>query len=274
MKAEYWHGLDYYRPDNTHHALVIGAGHIGSYVAYYLARLGVKKITVIDFDHVEANNLPHQFLSEEYVKNIPEEQKIPKVEVLKHTIDFMVVDNNVEYINGKIEDHIMSICAGTPPTVIFSCVDKMTVRRFIFDSFKNYNCLFVDVRTGGTYVNVYSCSPNYYEYYDNSLHTDEEALPLPCTGTAIIDVAVTAAGEAVNRFRLHSAGMLYVQHTFHDYSVGISYPMLYSQKPTPSFEPSEEVDPETYHDRPMHIEDVTTEHEYEDEDESGHYEDR
>lgn len=228
MRAEQWRGLDFYSPTRQDKVLVIGVGHIGSFVTYYLARLGVKDITVVDFDVVESHNLPHQFLAESLVKDVSEDTRILKVDILKQSVDFMVRDANVKYIPSKIEDAYREVMQN-PPTAIFVCVDSMLVRKWIFDNFKICNCLFVDVRTGGQFVNVYSImgTKSDYGYYENSLYSDDEVAPLPCTGTAIIDVAAASSAEAVNRFRLWTNDKLQLAHTFHDYSTGIHSVMQY-----------------------------------------------
>ncbi len=233
MRTQHWRGLDFYDQNRADRALVIGAGHTGSYITYYLAKLGVKNITVVDYDHVEPHNLPHQFLAESLVKDVEEDAKILKVDVLKRTIDFMVRDNNVTYIPKKIEDAYEEIARNPFPTVVFSCVDgmrtrvvdgeKLEGRKWIYDKF--VVCpLIIDVRTGGQYVNIYSIKTDVEEeikYYESSLYSDEEAAPLPCTGTAIIDVAAAASAQAVNRFRLWTNNRLYIQHSFEDYSTGL-----------------------------------------------------
>ncbi len=231
MRAQQWRGLDFYDQNRTDRVLVIGAGHIGSYITYYLAKLGVKDITVVDFDYVEPHNLPHQFLAESLVEGVEEDAKILKVDILKGTIDFMVRNNNVRYIASKIEDAYDEIANGKNPfpQVIFSCVDSMAVRRWIYEKF--VICpLIIDVRTGGQFVNVYAIRTalkDECEFYESSLHTDAEAAVLPCTGTAIIDVAAAASAEAVNRFRLWTNNRLAIQHSFDDYSIGIHSPMKF-----------------------------------------------
>lgn len=44
------------------HVTIIGCGGIGNYISYKLATSGVKKITIVDGDYIEASNLTRQFL--------------------------------------------------------------------------------------------------------------------------------------------------------------------------------------------------------------------
>ena len=44
------------------HALIIGAGGLGSSTAIYLASSGVGKLTICDFDKVELSNLQRQVI--------------------------------------------------------------------------------------------------------------------------------------------------------------------------------------------------------------------
>ena len=83
MKADPWRGLDFYKAiSDNNRVLIVGLGHTGSYIAYGLARLGVKHISGCDYDHLEAHNLPNQFFSETLLKDYDEEEK----KMLKTTI--------------------------------------------------------------------------------------------------------------------------------------------------------------------------------------------
>lgn len=251
MRAEHWRDLDFYSQHRNDVCLVVGLGHIGSYITYYLARLGVKKVIAVDFDYVEAHNLPHQFLAESVVADLAEDEKMLKVEVLKKTIDFMIPNNVVEYIPNKIEvslEDIRQKCIAhgiIAPTCVFVCVDSMEVRKWIFEQYKSTASLFVDVRTGGQYVNIYAIPSGtlYHKYYEASLHSDAEAAPLPCTGTAIIDVASASSAEAVNRFRLWTRGRLQVFHTFNDYSTGLHGALLVRKPDNTAPHPTNQADP-------------------------------
>ena len=65
LNPDFWRQTDFYKPtEDKRSCLVVGAGAEGSWVTYGLARMGVKDITVIDFDKVEAHNLPNQFFAE------------------------------------------------------------------------------------------------------------------------------------------------------------------------------------------------------------------
>ena len=51
-----------YNPEKSNLDItIIGAGSTGSFTALNLAKMGIKKIKGIDFDIVEAHNLPNQF---------------------------------------------------------------------------------------------------------------------------------------------------------------------------------------------------------------------
>src|SRR5699024_10003479 len=42
--------------------VVIGVGGLGSWVVFYLAQLGIKKLIIIDYDRVEISNLNRQIM--------------------------------------------------------------------------------------------------------------------------------------------------------------------------------------------------------------------
>ena len=55
-------GEDYPKIKNCHIA-VLGVGGVGGYVVEMLARLGVGKLTVVDFDIFDQTNLNRQILA-------------------------------------------------------------------------------------------------------------------------------------------------------------------------------------------------------------------
>lgn len=221
LVADHWRGLDFYKPskDEYGHALIIGCGSIGSYVAYGLARIGVKKLTLIDFDTVEAHNLPNQFFAESL--NITE--GVYKTTVLSATIKLMVPSIEITEIPLKWEEVNKNFA---PISAIIVAVDDMDVRKVIFEDFikYGYSQYLIDARVGGLYANIFTVEPydESQRFYKATLHSNEEVvLPLPCTGQSVADVSMCVAGEIVNRYRnLTMYGHVPAWHTFHDYKMG------------------------------------------------------
>ena len=46
---------------------VIGCGALGSWLTFFLLKMGFKNITVYDFDKIEEHNLPNQFFMENQI---------------------------------------------------------------------------------------------------------------------------------------------------------------------------------------------------------------
>lgn len=77
--------------------LICGVGGVGSFVAEGLARSGVGKITLCDFDVVDASNLNRQLMTSK--KNVGE----VKTEVLKKRLE-EISDTKIETINAYIDE--------------------------------------------------------------------------------------------------------------------------------------------------------------------------
>ena len=51
-----------FNPDQSKiNVTILGAGSTGSFIAFVLAKMGIKEIKVVDFDKVEAHNIPNQY---------------------------------------------------------------------------------------------------------------------------------------------------------------------------------------------------------------------
>lgn len=223
MKSDYWRQLNFYNPDNDRNSvLVIGAGALGSYVTFGLARMGVRDISVIDFDKVEAHNLPNQFFAESILEDGSE---IFKVLALKKTIDFIVPNNTIRCFADDIK---LSELNRRSWNVIFVTVDSMEVRQWIWNNMKDKTRLIIDGRIGGQFANVYTIVTGHFDasnYYNTQLPTDEEVdkiAPLPCSGRSVVDISMGVAGEMVGRYRHYVKGEILNMHSFHDYKIGQS----------------------------------------------------
>ena len=79
------------------HVLVLGAGAIGSHVVWNLAAMGIGKLTLVDFDHVEETNLNRQLMY------TPADVGQLKVEVLARRISEFNPTVKIASVVGKIE---------------------------------------------------------------------------------------------------------------------------------------------------------------------------
>lgn len=121
---------EYFQPDKDESRIhIIGCGSVGSTVAENLVRCGVTKLTLWDFDTVEAHNIVNQMFRHKDIGK-------PKVEALKEIL---------EEINPDISDDIRLMPDGWHGKLlsgyIFLCVDGIELRREIVE--RHYDSPFV-----------------------------------------------------------------------------------------------------------------------------------
>lgn len=130
---------EYFKPDQVKERIhIIGCGSVGSTLAENLARSGLTKFTLWDFDHVEMHNIVNQMFAQKDIGR-------PKVEALRDIITS---------INPEAAPDIEICPQGWQGKVlsgyIFLCVDNIELRKTIVE--KHLNSPFVkavfDFRTG------------------------------------------------------------------------------------------------------------------------------
>lgn len=185
---------------------VIGAGGIGSYSAFVLAKMGFSAITVWDFDTVENHNIPNQIFGPEHLgKN--------KAEALQTEISRL---SGIE-INAKQEKYVGQPLSG----IVVSAVDSMAQRQVIWDTVK-YNIgvkLFVDGRMGGEEMAIYAIRPylpSDIKFYEQFMHSDEVAHQEACTAQSIVYNTFTIAGFIGNIVKQFIKGENYPSETLFD----------------------------------------------------------
>lgn len=114
---------DFFQPEKVEDPIhIIGCGAIGSTVAASLARAGLKKMVLYDFDTVDAHNIANQMFTSEDIGR-------PKVVALA---DYLVK------INPDITGHLRLAEKGYTGQklsgYIFLCVDDIDLRRQIAES--------------------------------------------------------------------------------------------------------------------------------------------
>lgn len=129
---------DFFQPEKHKDRIhIIGCGSVGSTIAENLARAGVTKLTLWDFDTVEPKNIANQMF-------IQSDVGLPKVEALTR----ILCD-----INPDVKDEIKTMPEGWNGQklsgYVFLCVDNIDLRREIVE--KHFDNIFVkamfDVRT-------------------------------------------------------------------------------------------------------------------------------
>jgi hypothetical protein len=178
---------------------VIGAGATGSHVAYTLAKMGVRDLTVFDFDVIEDHNLPNQLYR-------PCDVGKPKVEALAHLMKEFA-DLDIKAVNAKVEEGFPY----APGNIVFLLTDTMSSRREIFNSFLrlNFNVkLVIETRMGADNGRVYSFCPTnikQVEEWEKTLYADDVAETSLCgSSTSVAATAINLATLAVWQMLIHN----------------------------------------------------------------------
>lgn len=188
---DYWRQLDLFSPEKfgDKEVHVVGVGATGSYVAYLLAKMGVRNIHVWDFDDVETHNLPNQVYR---LKDVGR----PKVDALKEIIN--------DATGIEISAHNEAVTGGMSLRgIVFLLVDSMNVRKDIWSGslkFKLLVELMVETRMAIDNGRVYAIRPSRpadIKLWEGTLYSDEEAEESPCTSRSIAPTVALIASLAV-----------------------------------------------------------------------------
>ena len=169
-------------------ATVVGVGAIGRQVALQLAAIGIPWLQLIDFDKVEWSNLA----SQGYL-----EGDMGKLKV-NATLELCWRINATGQIHVVPERFRRSMEIGN---VVFCCVDRIDVRRLIWESVKDRASFFVDGRMSAEVLRILTaCDAKSREHYPATLFNAEEAFVGPCTAKTTIYCANIAAGLMLAQF--------------------------------------------------------------------------
>jgi molybdopterin-synthase adenylyltransferase len=197
--SSFWRQLDIYNPDKDKQlpVTIIGCGGIGSFVGVGLAKLGIKDIVLIDGDSVEDHNVANQL----YLRNDVGFAKTTSLSnaMLNYGMKGAVVGNKM-FVKPE------TILTSTG--IVISGVDSMEARKIVWEKVKTsgFVQLYIDGRLGGNVIKIFCIDPakmSDTEYYENTLHSDEQSAELPCTAAGIIDVGFSVGSlitRAVRRF--------------------------------------------------------------------------
>lgn len=138
---------EFFQPDKFSDRIhIIGCGSVGSVVAENLARFGITRMTLYDFDTVEPRNLANQMFTQDDVGR-------PKVEALADML---------HRINPEIDNDLVLVPKGYTGQklsgYVFLCVDNIDLRREIATANKSNTFIkgMFDFRTGLTDAQHYA----------------------------------------------------------------------------------------------------------------------
>ncbi|HEX7634458.1 MAG TPA: molybdopterin-synthase adenylyltransferase MoeB [Noviherbaspirillum sp.] len=106
------------------HALVIGAGGLGSPAAYYLASAGIGKITLVDNDTVDLTNLQRQIL------HTTERVGQPKAQSGKQTLERINPEVEVVALTERAEGQRLAELVAQA-SVVLDCSDNFATRHAV-----------------------------------------------------------------------------------------------------------------------------------------------
>jgi molybdopterin/thiamine biosynthesis adenylyltransferase len=106
------------------HALVIGAGGLGSPAAMYLACAGVGQITVTDHDTVDMTNLQRQ------IAHRTDAVGAPKVESLRQTLHALNPHTRVHALQVRVDPDALDALVQRAD-VVLDCCDNFTTRHAV-----------------------------------------------------------------------------------------------------------------------------------------------
>lgn len=195
--TDYTRQRDWFDPDRTNaSATIVGCGGIGSFTAFALAKLGVQRLALVDFDSVEEHNIPNQMF-------LPGQVDMLKVDALADTLAIAAGVQSLRCPADLLDYMPLN-------DVVISALDSMHARKDLWATVKyKTKCrLFLDARLGGQHVILYAVnpvSPDDVAGYEATLYSDEEASDLPCTARSVIDVGFSVAALITRAVRLHYA---------------------------------------------------------------------
>lgn len=187
-------GLDWYSQDDSPVVVVGGAGGIGSWLSFFLARANFN-VTLSDFDTVEEHNIGGQLFKRNQIGRYKAE----------------AVGKNVsEFSTNTINAQIVKITEETAThEFMFSAFDNMDARRAMFKVWKrSWNSMnrpiFIDGRLNAEQFQIFCVTPENADVYERiHLFNDSEVEDAPCSAQQTTHTAAMIAGHMVGFFTNH-----------------------------------------------------------------------
>ena len=192
---------EFFKPDKVKDRIhIIGCGSVGSTIAENLARCGITKMTLYDFDTVEPHNIANQMFTNEHVGKL----KVDALADILKSINPEIVEGGLKLEPEGWKGKLMS-------GYVFLAVDSIEIRREIvekhFDS-PTIKAMF-DIRTMLTGAQHYAAAWSNYRMKENLLNSmqfshedaaNETAVSACGVVLGVVTTVRLVCGLAVNNF--------------------------------------------------------------------------
>ena len=169
-------------------ATVIGVGAIGRQVALQLTAMGIPWLQLVDFDVVEISNLASQGYLQDDLGRAKVEATADLAQQINH-------DLGVHTVKDRFK---RGMALGN---ALFCAVDKIEIRRLIWESVHDRVSFFVDGRMSAEVMRILTaCDPASRQHYPTTLFSADQAYVGACTAKTTIYCANIAAGFMVAQF--------------------------------------------------------------------------
>jgi molybdopterin/thiamine biosynthesis adenylyltransferase len=171
-------------PKHARKVVLIGAGSVGSHVAYHLTKMGVTDLEVWDADSVATHNTPMSLYGPGDIGRF-------KVDALAEIIE-RLTGTRITIKRQKYTGEAFRNVS------VVACVDHMDERRLIWERVKLCPTvdIFCDTRTAVAYIDVLSiapCDPEDIDRYEALLFPQSKAAKQSCGYHGIVYAASRAA---------------------------------------------------------------------------------
>jgi len=162
---------------------IVGCGGIGSLTALCLARMGMTKLTLIDFDSVDIMNMNNQGFD---LADVGKNKAECVADKIKRAVDF-----NCNVVKSAYRGEMLM-------GIVISAVDNMATRKLMFEN-SSYAQLFINPAMGAEYASINVYEPNRNGQADTiafnkAWYSDSEASPENCTSKSTIYTTSLIAG--------------------------------------------------------------------------------
>jgi len=214
----YWRQLDVFDPDKFNEEIhILGAGAAGSWTAYLLAKLGVRKLHVWDFDTVVEHNCPNQIFGRGEVGMLKIEALKDRLwrdcacEVVTHKVAIADPDSEEGKRLLEIDPEIEMV---TPKLkgIVFLAMDSMSARWFAWENcikLNPYVKLMVEIRLAAEFGQVHVVNPLHLKDingFEATLCKNDEAEESACTNRMIATTVAAICSIAAHKVVKFASG--------------------------------------------------------------------